>query len=55
MRITKPSRSVFYISLILAVLALLLELGVVSLGVSAFWLMAIAYLILFLGVAMKSL
>jgi len=55
MRINKPSRSVFYISLALAILALLLGLGVVSLGLSAFWTMAIAYLILFLGVTLRSL
>lgn len=55
MRVNKPSRSVFYISLAIAILALLLGLGVVSIGLSAFWTMAIAYLILFLGVTLKNM
>jgi type IV secretory pathway VirB3-like protein len=50
MNLTRPSDEVFYISAALAVFAVIAFAGVLSIGVEAFWLMLIAYVVLVFGV-----
>jgi hypothetical protein len=54
MKITRPSRNVFYVSLVLAIAALLIAAGVLNISFSAFTLMAAAYIVLFLGVVLSN-
>jgi hypothetical protein len=54
MNITRPSRTVFYVSLVLAVMAFLTSAGILSIGIDAFLLLAVAYIVLFLGVVLKN-
>ena len=53
--ITPPTRAVLGLSILLAVLAVLVTTGTLSMSVSAFTLMAIAYVILLLGNLIKGL
>ena len=53
--ITPPTRAVLGLSILLAVLAVLVNTGTLSMSVSAFTLMAIAYVILLLGNLIKGL
>jgi hypothetical protein len=53
--LTPPKPIVFWISVVLAVAALLLSLGVLNLPIPAFWLMGAAYLLLVLGNALKDM
>ena len=53
--ITPPTRAVLGLSILLAVLAVLVTTGTLSMSVSAFTLMAIAYVILLLGNLLKGL
>ena len=55
MKLTPPTQAVFLISAGLALLALLVFTGSLSISVSAFWLMAIAYLLLAIGNLAKNL
>ena len=57
MRLTRPTIIVFLISLICGVLALLAVLGIVpiSLPISAFWLMTVAWGLLTAGVLLRGL
>jgi hypothetical protein len=54
MNITRPSRTVFYVSLVLAIMAFLTSAGILRIGIDAFILLAVAYIVLFLGVALKN-
>ncbi|MEJ2550909.1 MAG: hypothetical protein P8Z42_03275 [Anaerolineales bacterium] len=54
MRIKRPSRSVFIVSLIFAVVGLLAHIGSIPvLSSISFWLVLFGYVLLFLGVAVK--
>ncbi len=50
MKLTRPSNALFYVSVILAVLGLLVFLGTLSLGIDPFWIMTAAFGVLFIGV-----
>jgi uncharacterized membrane protein YeaQ/YmgE (transglycosylase-associated protein family) len=53
--VTPPTRVTLVLSAILGVLSLLINYGVISLGVSAYLLMAIAWLVLLLGNLVRGL
>ena len=53
--ITPPTRAVLGLSILLAVLAVLVATGALSMSVSAFTLMAVAYVILLLGNLLRGL
>lgn len=54
MNLSRPTRNIFYISLVLAVLSLLGRFaGVAALAQYEYWLLLIAYILLFLGVTQK--
>jgi len=54
MRLTPPTKNVFWISVVVAVIGLIASFGVVGfLTPFAFWLVLIAYVLLALGVALK--
>ena len=54
MKLTPPTKNVFWISVVAAVIGLIAKFGVVGfLAPYAFWLVLVAYVLLFLGVAMK--
>jgi hypothetical protein len=54
MRLTPPTKNVFWISVAVAVIGLIASFGVVAfLTPFAFWLVLIAYVLLALGVALK--
>lgn len=55
MRLTPPKQVVFFISLVLAIIGLLVFTGTISLGVDPFWIMAAAYALLALGNLLKNL
>lgn len=50
MRLSRPSEAFFYISVVLAVLAVLVFTGTIALGIAPFWLMTAAYVVLLVGV-----
>lgn len=49
MNLKRPNRTVFIISLVLALLAFLVFFGVLSISLSAFWIMVAAYGVLVLA------
>ena len=54
MRLTPPTKNVFWISVVVAAVALIAQLGVVGvLAPFAFWLMLIAFVLLALGNTLK--
>jgi hypothetical protein len=54
MRLTPPTKNVFWISVVVAVVGLIAKLGLVGfLAPYAFWLVLVAFVLLVLGVAMK--
>jgi len=54
MRLTPPTKNVFWISVVVAAVGLIASFGVVGfLAPFAFWLVLIAYILLALGVALK--
>jgi hypothetical protein len=54
MRLTPPTKNVFWISVVVAAVGLIAKLGVVAFLVPfAFWLVLIAFVLLALGVALK--
>lgn len=53
MKLTRPTQNVFYISVIIAIVALLANNGSLNLGISGFLLMTIAYILLLAGVVFK--
>jgi hypothetical protein len=54
MRIKRPSRSVFVVSLIFALVGLLAHIGSIPvLSSISFWLLLFGYILLFLGVTTK--
>jgi hypothetical protein len=54
MRLTAPTKNVFWISVVVAIVGLIAKLGVVAfLTPYAFWLMVVAFVLLALGVALK--
>lgn len=55
MKTTPPTQAVLIISIILAVLALLVFTGTLSINISAFWLALGAYIVLLLGNLVKGL
>ncbi len=56
MKLTPPTKFIFILTLIIAVAALLTAFGVITfLPISGFWLMAIAYALLFLACVFKGL
>lgn len=50
MKLSRPSEAFFYISVVLAIVAILVFTGTVALQVAPFWLMTAAYGVLFVGV-----
>jgi len=50
MKLSRPSNSIFYISVGLAVLAILVFTGTLSLNIAPFWIMTAAFGILGVGV-----
>ena len=55
MKLTPPTQVVFFIALAIAVIGLLLFLGTFTLGIEAFWVMAIAFVLLALGNMLENL
>ncbi len=53
MRLTPPKQSTYWISVVLVVLGLLGKFMIAALAPFAFWLVAVGYLILFLGLVLK--
>ena len=54
MKLTPPTRNVFYASVVLAVLGLIAKFGILGfLAPYAFWLVVVAYVLLALGNTMK--
>jgi energy-coupling factor transporter transmembrane protein EcfT len=54
MRLNQPTKNVFWISVAVAVIALIAKLGVVGfLAPFAFWLLLVAFILLVLGNTMK--
>jgi len=54
MRLTPPTKNVFWISVVVAAVGLIAKLGVVAfLTPFAFWLVLVAFVLLVLGNAMK--
>ena len=54
MRLTPPTKNVFYVSVAVAVVALIAQFGVIGfLAPFAFWLALAAFVLLALGVALK--
>ena len=53
--VTPPTRVTLVLSVILGILSLLISYGVISLGISAYLLMAIAWLVLLLGNLVRGL
>jgi uncharacterized membrane protein YeaQ/YmgE (transglycosylase-associated protein family) len=53
--VTPPTRVTLVLSVILGILSLLINYGVISLGISAYLLMAIAWLVLLLGNLVRGL
>ena len=54
MKPTPPTKSVFWLSVIFAVLGMIPQFGVLDfLTAYSFWLVVIAYVLLFLGVVLK--
>jgi len=49
MKIKKPPKTWVYISLAIAIAALLVFTGLLSLGISPFWIMTVAYAVLAIG------
>ena len=55
-RLTAPRYGTWLVAVILAALGFLVQYGVIgSFGISAFWLVAIAFIILFLGTLLRGL
>ncbi|MEZ5723055.1 MAG: hypothetical protein R3D59_16815 [Paracoccaceae bacterium] len=55
MKLSAPTQPVFIISLILAVIGTLPLVGVsIPIGISAVWALALAYVVLLLGVLLKN-
>lgn len=50
MRLTRPSNALFIISVVLAILALLVFFGTLTLEISPFWIMTAAFGVLTVGV-----
>ncbi|WP_195162752.1 hypothetical protein [Mesorhizobium sp. NBSH29] len=55
MKLNAPKQIIFIISLVIAVIGLLAGLGVLAIPLAAFWIMAIAYVVLAAGCLMKGL
>ncbi|NOH14630.1 MAG: hypothetical protein HND51_23570 [Chloroflexi bacterium] len=56
MKLSAPKQITWWVGVVIGVVALLMGLGVFSLGfISAFWLMAIGWVVLVLGTAMKGI
>ena len=56
MRLNAPTQMVFIISLVIAALGVLLALGVISIAaVHAFWVMALAYVVLAAACVLKGM
>ena len=55
MNLSAPTMPVFIVSLILAVIALLIQLGVFSIGFPAVWVAIVAYAVLLVGNIMSGL
>ena len=54
MKLTPPTKNVFWISVVVAVVGLIAQIGVIGfLAPFAFWLMLVAFVLLALGNAMK--
>lgn len=54
-RMSAPSFGIFVVSLVLAILALLMMLGVIPAFIPAFWTLFIAWAVLTLGVLLKGM
>lgn len=55
MKLTPPTQVVFFVALVIAIVGLLIFLGTLSVGISAFWVMTIAYVVLALGNVLENL
>jgi hypothetical protein len=55
MKLTPPTQAIFFLSLIVALIALVIGVGAIAFPISAFWLMAIAYVLLLLGNVVENL
>lgn len=55
MKLTPPTQAVFFISLVIAIIGLVAFTGTVSIGIEAFWIMAVAYVLLALGNLLENL
>jgi hypothetical protein len=54
MKLTPPTKNVFWISVVVAVVGLIAKFGILGfLAPYAFWLVVVAYVLLFLGNTMK--
>ena len=55
LKLTAPKEITWWIAVVIGVVGLLVNAGVFSLGVSAFWLVAIAFIILAIATLVKGL
>ena len=55
LKLTPPKEITWWIAVVLGVVGLLVNAGVLSLGISAFWLVAIAFIILAIATLVKGL
>ena len=55
LKLTPPKEITWWIAVALGVVGLLVNAGVLSLGISAFWLVAIAFIILAVATLVKGL
>ena len=55
MKFNAPTKAIFYISLIIAIIAILVKLAVPTFSANAIWVAIVAYIVLACGCVMKGL
>ena len=55
MKFNAPTKAIFYISLIIAIVAIIVKFAVPAFSANAFWVAIVAYIVLACGCAMKGL
>ncbi len=55
MNLSAPTMMVFLISLVVAIVALLVNLGMFSIGIGSFWIAAVAWVVLAAGCMFKGM
>ncbi|HUU96853.1 MAG TPA: hypothetical protein VM487_14030 [Phycisphaerae bacterium] len=55
MSLSAPTQVVFIIAIVIAILALVVFFGVFSIGISSFWIMTVAFVVLAVGCLVKGM